>query len=207
MRPLLLCLLLCPLLLLSGCLPAAQPPPPPPAPPKAATPPPTPPGAGPYWHATGEHVNLTDTLAYYAALKTLKPEELSREYQRLLEDAAAPENRLPHLQLVLLAALPAQTLLESEEATQHLEMSRQDPDFHRDLGNLLVLLDDQLTARPTVQSQSKKEQQTTSQVSLRKFKKQAAELEACRQERDELADKLQKLQEIERSLIDRERIK
>lgn len=204
MRSFLLCLILCPLLLVTGCIPT---PPPPPAPaPKAASPPPAPPGAGPYWHATSDHVTLADTLAYYAALKTLKSDELSHEYDRLMEAAGAPENRLPHLQLVLLAVLPEQNLVEPEEATRQLETSRQDADFHRDLADLLILLDDQLTARAAVQVQSKQGNQT-SRVSLKKFKKQTEELDACRQERDDLADKLEKLQEIERGLMNRERKK
>ena len=203
MRPLLLCLILCPLLLLTSCLPIT------PAPTLAApktAPAAAPPGAGPYWHATSDKVTLADTLAYYAALKTLKSDELNHEYQRLLEAAAAPQNRLPHLQLVLLAVLPAQNLVEPGEATKHLESSRQDADFHRELADLLILLDDQLTARLSGQSQSNQGGQT-SRVSLRKYKKQGAALDACRLERDDLAKKLQQLQEIERGLMDRERQK
>ena len=203
MRPFVLCLLLCPLLVLPGCLPVTQTPPPPP---KTALQLPAPPGAGPYWHATSEQVTLADTLAYYAALKTLNSEELRHEYQRLLEAAAAPQNRLPHLQLVLLAVLPEQTLVEPSEATRQLATSRQDADFHRDLADLLILLDDQLTARLSVHSQSKQGSQT-SLVSLSKYKKQTEELDACRLERDDLAEKLEKLQEIERGLMDRERKK
>ena len=202
MRPSLVCLILCPFLLLSSCLPIIQ------APPaqKETTQPPAPAGAGPYWHATSDLVTMADTLAYYTALKSLKDDELNREYQRLLEAAAAPESRLPHLQLVLMAVLPEQNLIDREEATRQLEMSRQDADFHRDLGNLLILLDDQLSSRQPAQSQSQgqQESQTPSRVSLKKYKKQGEELEACRRERDDLADKLQKLQEIERDMMERE---
>ena len=228
MRPLFICLLLCPLLLLANCVPITQKPAPDAA--KGVVPFPTPPGAGPYWHATAEQVNPADALSYYAALKTLNSQELNHEYQRLLLAAAAPDNRFAHLQLLLMAMLPGQTLLAVDEATRHLEASRQDATFHRELANLLILLDDQLTSRQTTQQSPNpgKQESPPVRISQKKFKKQSEELascqqesencqqelegcqqesESCRQERTDLADKLQKLQEIERGMMDRERKK
>jgi predicted ribosome quality control (RQC) complex YloA/Tae2 family protein len=204
MRQIILCLIICPLVLLSGCLPTKN------APSPVSPPPPvtkeSPPEAGPYWHGTGSQVRLDDALAYYAALKTLKSEELSHEYQRLIEAAASPVNRLAHLELVLLAVLPDQSLVNPEEATRQLEAARQDADIHRDLGDLLILLDDQLDSRQTKQTQKQQGSQTLRSL-RKKMKSQSEELEACRAEKEDLADKLQKLQDIEHSLMDRDRKK
>jgi hypothetical protein len=205
MRQLILCLIICPFILLAGCLPTKKAPAPstPPAPEAKASPPPE---AGPYWHATGRQIHMDDALAYYVALKTLKSEELGHEYQRLTEAVASPANRLAHLEILLLAALPDQSLVKPEEATKQLEAARQDADIHRDLGDLLILLDDQLGSRQTKQAQ--KQQGSQSLRSLRKkMKTQSEEMDACIAEKEELADKLQKLQEIEHSLMDRDRKK
>ena len=207
MRTRLICLMLCPLLLLCGCLPIKPTTPPAPvvaAPPAPATPQPLPPEAGPYWHGPAGPVTQAEALAYYAALKTLKPSELSLEYQRLLEVVDTPTGRLARLQLVLLASLPGQTLVEKEEAITDLTATRQDADFHRDLADLLILLDDQLSSRMAVQGQNKEESQRL-RAARKRLKNQSEALEECRTERDDLADKLQKLQDIERGLLGRER--
>lgn len=212
MRSLLLALLLCPWLLFSGCLPLKQGATTAPSVATTPAPPkPSPPQAGPYWHGAGGPVTMAEALAYYAALKTLKGSELILEHQRLLEEVDSSEGRLARLQLVLLATLPEQTLMKPEEAITHLTSTRQDAEFHRDLADLLILLDDQLSIRLTAKGQEKEEGQKLR--SLRKrLKSQTEELETCRTEReecrterDELAGKLQKLQEIERGLIGRER--
>lgn len=212
MRLLLTCLFLWPVIFFSGCLPL-KPTPEPPA--SVATPPaapqPTPPEAGPYWHGDGGPVTMAEALAYYAALKTLKGSELILEHQRLLEAVGADDDRLARLQLVLLAALPGQTLVEPEAAISHLTSTRQDAEFHRDLADLLILLDDTLSSRQTAKGENKEEGQKLRSL-RRKLKGQTEELEGCRKEqeecaaaREDLAGKLQKLQEIERGLLGRER--
>lgn len=186
-------------LLLTGCIPANTPPPAPTAPVAAE-----PANAGPYWHSTGQGVNQADALAYYTALKTLSKDELSREHERLVKGAdTPPDNRLPALQMVLLATLPEQELIDQEQAIKLLETARQDADLHRELAGLFVLLGDQLASRLAVQNKNKQESQTL-RASLKKSKTQNEALTACRKERDDLAAKLQKLQEIERSLMERE---
>jgi hypothetical protein len=178
--------------------------------------------AGPYWHSSGiGGANLNDTLAYYAALKTLSSDALSQEHKRLLEDMGRePENRVPILQFVLLAVLPGQTLILPDQSTKLLETARLDADLHRQLGDLFILLGDQLSSHVTVQVQSKQDSKTLLST-RKKMTTQAEELTACRLERDELSDnltvcrrerdglaeKLQKLQNIERDLIGRERKK
>ena len=186
-------------LLLTGCIPA-NPPPPASTAPAAAEPA----NAGPYWHSSGQGVNQADALAYYTALKTLTKDELSREHERLVKGAdSPPDNRLPALQKLLLAALPEQELIEAEQAIKLLETARQDADLHRELAGLFVLIGDQLASRLTVHSKNKQESQTL-RASLKKCKTQNEALTACRKERDDLAAKLQKLQDIERGLMERE---
>lgn len=189
-------------ILLASCIPAKTPPPAPPAPLPVEQP-----NAGPYWHSSGKNVNLADALAYYTALKTLTSDELGREHERLIKEAdSAPGNRLPPLQLVLLAVLPEQALVGQEKAIKLLETARLNADLHRDLADLFVLLGDQLSSRLTAQDHSKQESQSL-RSTRKKFKTQSEALAACRQEREDLAAKLQKLQDIERSLMERERNK
>lgn len=186
--------------LLAGCIPAKTPAPVPPAPVASELP-----NAGPYWHNTGQGVALADALAYYAALKTLTKDELGREHERLVKDTdSAPGNRLSALQLLLLAVLPEQGLIEAEKAIRVLETARQDADLHRDLAGLFVLLGDQLSARSAEHKQEKQEGQAL-RTTRKQLRDQTEALTTCRQERKDLADKLQKLQEIERDLLGRER--
>ncbi len=219
MQPLAPALILCLLLLLANCVPSSPPPPQ-----IIVTPTPTPVielNAGPYWHSQGPGSTLGDALAYYAALKTLSPDELNHEQKRLLEELeATPENRLPALQLVLLAVLPGQTLIAPDQSIKLLETARFDAELHRQLADLFILLGDQLSSHITVQAQTKQGSQTL-RSTRKKLSTQAEDLTACRQERDDvtvdltacrqnrddLADKLQKLQNIESDLIGRGRKK
>lgn len=207
------------LLLLAGCLPLGtsnRPTEPAPSTPTAAA------DGGPYWHPASAEIGPADALAYYGALKTLSVDELSHEQQRLEAAIAEAGSPLPHLQRLLLACLPEQRLVDGDQARQSLAQARQDAALHRRLAPLFVLLDDQLVARQTpAQAQGKESGQGNQALRLcrQKAKAQAAELAtcqgemaksqgevtACRDEREELAGKLQKLQEIERGLRDRER--
>ncbi len=202
MRHLAHSLIFCLICLLTSCVPAFPPQP------TAATPPPVKElNAGPYWHSSGSGTDLAAALAYYAALKTLTNDELGREHKRLLEAMeGAPDNRLSALQLVLLAVLPGQTLVATDQSIKLLETARQDADLHRQLADLFILLGDQLSSHVTVQAQSKQGSQAL-RSTRKKLSTQAEDLTTCRQERDDLTEKLQKLQNIERDLIDRERKK
>lgn len=187
-------------LLLTSCVPTKTPPPPAPAPVVQLN-------AGPYWHSTGKGANPADALAYYAALKPLTGDELRREHERLVKAAdGSPGSGLPPLQLVLLAVLPGQDLIDQEKAIRLLETARQDTDLHRDLADLFVLLGDQISALRAADEQNKEESQSL-RSTRKKFKTQSETLAACRREREDLAAKLQKLQDIERSLMERERNK
>jgi len=190
-------------LLLTSCVPA----PPSPITVVQAPPPVIEPSAGPYWHSSGTGVTLNEALAYYAALKTLSTDELSLEHKRLLADMeTATDHRLSALQLVLLSVLPGQTLVAPEQSVKFLENARQDADLHRQLADLFILLGDQLSTHVTVQVQSKQGTKTL-RSTQKKLGTLAEDLTACRRERDDLADKLQKLQNIEHDLIERERKK
>lgn len=203
MRQLSCPLLLCLILLFTSCLPFKEKPvTPPPAPPRPAAPPAA--TAGPYWHGKGGAATLADALAYYTALKTLKRDELSHEQERLAEAVDTNKNRLARLQSVLLAALPEQTFIDPDEAIEQLAMTRQDAEFHRDLANLLILLDDLLSSRQATQEQSKGEERRL-RVARKRLNAKDDELETCLAEQKELAGKLRQLQEIERGLLDRER--
>jgi len=191
-------------LLLASCVPT---PPPQPTIVAPAPPPIIELNAGPYWHSSATGANLNDALAYYAALKTLSTDELNREHKRLLEEMeSTPDNRVPALQLVLLAVLPGQTLIATDQAIKFLETARQDADLHRQLADLFILLGDQISSHVTVQAQSKQENKAL-RSTQKKLSTQAEDLATCHRERDDLAEKLQKLQNIERDLFDRERKK
>ncbi|MDD5758358.1 MAG: hypothetical protein PHI06_04680 [Desulfobulbaceae bacterium] len=188
--------------IMTGCLPIqpSQPVAPPPAPVLKLS-------AGPYWHSDGPEATLADALAYYGALKPLTSDELDSEHKRLLQAIeSSPGDQVPALQLVLLAGLPDQKLVTPEQAIKFLETARQNADLHRQLADLFILLNDQLTSHVTVQAQSKQGSQTL-RSTRKKLTTQSEDLNACRQERDDLAEKLQKLQNIERDLIDRDRKK
>lgn len=158
--------------------------------------------AGPYWHQESAEVGPADALTYYAALKVLTRDELVLESQRLQKALDAGGNRLVNIQLVMLACLPGQTLVDANQAVQALAAARQDSDFHRQLGNLLILINDQLASQETTKSLEHDCSQALL-VARKKTKANGGELAACREERDDLAIKLQKLQDIERGLIDR----
>lgn len=189
--------------LVASCVPI-------PAPQPIAAPPPPPVvklTAGPYWHSDGPEATTADALAYYGALKPLTGDELDNEHKRLLQEVeSSPGNQVPALQLVLLASLPAQKLVSPEQAIKFLETARQNADLHRQLADLFILLNDQLNSHVTVQAQSKQGSQTL-RSTKKKLTTQSEDLNSCRQERDELAEKLLKLQNIERDLIDRDRKK
>jgi len=189
--------------LVASCVPIQPPQPiaaPPPPPVVKLT-------AGPYWHSDGPEATPADALAYYGALKPLTGDELDNEHKRLLQEVeSSPGNQVPALQLVLLASLPAQKLVSPEQAIKFLETARQNADLHRQLADLFILLNDQLNSHVTVQAQSKQGSQTL-RSTKKKLTTQSEDLNACRQERDELAEKLLKLQNIERDLIDRDRKK
>lgn len=205
MRPLAHSLLLCLLCLLAGCVPAQPPPPLPIVAP--APPPPIERDAGPYWHSAGPETPLADALAYYAALKPLTGDEVQNEHKRLMDEVeGSPDTGITALQLVLLAALPGQTLISPDQSIKFLESARQDADLHRQMADLFVLLGDRLSSHVSVQTKSKQDTKAL-RSTQKKLSTQAEELTACRQERDDLATKLQKLQNIERDLIDRERKK
>lgn len=163
------------------------------------------PNTGPYWHSSGKGVTPNDALNYYAALKTLTNDELAREQQRLQDEmASSPANRLPALQLVLLAVLPNQTMISPQQSLKFLETARQDADLHQQMADLLILLADRLSSHLTVQAQSKQGSKTL-RSTRKKLSNQSDELAICREERDDLANKLQQLQNIERDLLGRER--
>lgn len=196
-------LTICLIFLLTSCVPT-----PPPQPIVAL---PSPPvmelTAGPYWHSSGPEATIIDALAYYGALKPLTNDEISIEHKRLIQEMeSAPEDQVPALQLVLLAELPGQKLVTPEQAIKFLETARQNADLHRRLADLFILLNDQLSSHVTVQAESKQGNQTL-RSTRKKLTNQSEDLTACRQERDDLAEKLQKLQDIERDLIDRDRKK
>lgn len=188
--------------LVAGCQPGQLPPPvvPPVSPPVSQF------EARPYLSQSLETVGPVDALAYYAALKILTSDELTLEHQRLLKAIDSTDNRLAHVQRVLLACLPGQTLVDLSLAVKSLEAVRHDADLHRELGDLFVLLNDQLTASAMIRSQDQDCAQSLL-TARKKTKAQSGDLAICRRERDQLASKLQKLQDIERGLLDRQRQK
>jgi len=189
--------------LIAGCLPVSSPPPQ-----QTPSSPPVPTvEAGPYWHQTSETASLADAMAYYAALKTLTSDELGQEHQRLLAAIDSAETRIANVQLLLLACLPGQTLVDSAQAVKLLETARQDASLHREMGNLFILLNDQLTSRVATPKTQEQDCGQALRTARKKAKAQGAELSTCREERDDLAGKLKKLQDIERGLLDRERKK
>lgn len=205
MRPLHPFLLLCLLCLLASCVPAQTPPPLPIVAPSA--PPAIERDASPYWHSSGPKSTPSEALAYYAALKPLTGDELSNEHKRLMDEVeASSDSGLPALQLLLLAALPGQTLVAPDQSIKLLETARQDADLHRQLADLFILLGDRLSANVSAHSKGNQDSRAL-RATQKKLSAQTEELTACRQERDDLATKLQKLQNIERDLIDRERKK
>ena len=163
--------------------------------------------AGPYWHSLGsDGPTAREALAYYAALKTLRSEELDREHKRLrgeMADRPPEAGGLPALQLLLLAVVPGQTVIPPDQSIKLLETARQDAALHRQLADLFILLGDQLASRLTVQAQSKQGSQTL-RSTRKKLTSQGDDLANCRRERDDLADKLEQLQSIERDLMNRE---
>ena len=181
------------------------------SPPSSAVVKPSPPpvvevAAGPYWHSLGsDGPTAREALAYYAALKTLRNEELDREHKRLRGEIAgsAEGGGLSALQLVLLAVVPGQTVIPPDQSIKLLETARQDAALHRQLADLFILLGDQLASRLTVQAQSKQGSQTL-RSTRKKLTSQGDDLANCRRERDDLADKLEQLQSIERDLMNRE---
>lgn len=201
--PLTPCLFLsCLLALVVSCVPL-------PSPPSSAAKPAPPPvielAAGPYWHSLGNDGPTSgEALAYYAALKTLRSEELDREHKRLRGEMAGPSaGGLPALQLLLLAVVPGQGLIPPDQSIKLLETARQDVTLHRQLADLFILLGDQLSSRLTVQAQSKQGSQTL-RSTRKKLSSQGDDLANCRRERDDLADKLEQLQSIEQDLMNRE---
>lgn len=194
------CIIVC--AVTAGCLPVKFPS----APAGQGAPPALTGEVGPYWHQVSAEVVPADALAYYAALKVLTSEELVLEYQRLLKALDSTDNRLANVQLVMLASLPGQPFVDGNQAVKALAAARQDSDFHRRLGDLFILINDQLVSCEKTISQDQ-ECANALRVARKKAKTQGGELVACREERDDLAFKLKKLQDIERGLIDRGRKK
>lgn len=192
----------CLLALAVSCVPLPSPPSPAA---KSAPPPLIELSAGPYWHGQGnDGPTVGEALAYYAALKTLRREELDREHKRLRGEMAGPSaGGLPALQLLLLAVVPGQGLIPPDQSVKLLEAARQDVTLHRQLADLFILLGDQLSSRLTVQAQNKQGSQTL-RSTRKKLTAQGDDLANCRRERDDLADKLEQLQSIEQDLMNRE---
>lgn len=188
--------------LTAGCVPVQVQPPASPVPPSVSPQR----KAGPYWHQEYGVTGLAEALTYYTELKELTADELIQEHQRLLDASEDSGNRIAKVQLVLFSCLPEQQLVDLKQAAQIVEDARQDTDFHPELGNLFVLIYDQLASLSVAKSQGQEYAQSLV-VTQKKVRDQGRELASCREQRNEIAGKLQQLQDIERGLLEREQNK
>jgi len=177
---------LCSVLLLSGCpQPAPKPPPrPEPAPPKP--PPPATPQPPFQLQRAGDIDRL---IGYYAWLKSLSGEQLTREYERTMRFYRQQYSDFTFMQVVLLQTMPAAPFRDSTQARDMLSSWLKEPRTRTsDVRPLALLLHTTLV----------EQQQKDAEIQA-----QAQKLKEETRRYDEVKEKLDALIDAERKMLDR----